>query len=51
MLDGRYNVAEKDVFERAPSILRHRVVLNFEGQAENISTDAIVADVLQQEKS
>ena len=51
MLDGRYNVAEKDVIERAPSILRHRVVLNFEGQAENISADAIIADVLAQEKS
>ncbi len=50
MLDGRYNVAEKDVFERAPSVLRHRIVLNFEGQAENVSTDALVGDVLNQEK-
>ncbi len=50
MLDGRYNVAEKDVIERATSILRHRIVLNFEGQAENVSTDSLVADVLSQEQ-
>ena len=50
MLDGRYNVAEKDVFERAGAILRHRIVLNFEGQAENVSTDSLVADVLSLER-
>lgn len=49
-LDGRYNVAAKDVKQAAPSILRHRIVLNFEGQAENVSTDDLVADVLRGEK-
>lgn len=49
-LDGRYNVAVKDVMNSAPSILRHRVVLNFEGQAENISTDDLVLAVLKDEK-
>lgn len=49
-LDGRYNVAAKDVKQAAPSILRHRIVLNFEGQAENVSTDELVADVLRGEK-
>lgn len=49
-LDGRYNVAAKDVKQAAPSILRHRIVLNFEGQAENVSTDELVADVLCCEK-
>lgn len=47
MLDGRYNVAKKDLLDVAPAILRHRIVLNFEGQAENVSSDAIVQDVLQ----
>ena len=50
ILDGRYNVAVKDVASVAPSILRHRVVLNFEGRAENISTDKLIADVLRCEK-
>jgi len=50
VLDGRYNVAAKDVKQAAPSILRHRIVLNFEGQAENVSTDDLVADVLRGEK-
>lgn len=49
-LDGRYNVAAKDVKQAAPSVLRHRIVLNFEGQAENVSTDDLVADVLRGEK-
>lgn len=49
-LDGRYNVAAKDVKQAAPSILRHRIVLNFEGQAENVSTDDLVTDVLRGEK-
>ncbi len=49
-LDGRYNVAAKDVASVAPSILRHRLVLNFEGRAENVSTDDLVADVLRNEK-
>ncbi|MBR2005643.1 MAG: MoxR family ATPase [Thermoguttaceae bacterium] len=49
-LDGRYNVAAKNVKQAAPSILRHRIVLNFEGQAENVSTDDLVADVLRGEK-
>lgn len=50
VLDGRYNVAAKDVANVAPSILRHRIVLNFEGRAENVSTDELVADVLSGEK-
>lgn len=49
-LDGRYNLAAKDVKQAAPSILRRRIVLNFEGQAENVSTDELVADVLRGEK-
>ncbi len=50
ILDGRYNVAAKDVALVATSILRHRVVLNFEGRAENVSTDELIADVLRGEK-
>ncbi len=48
LLDGRFNVSFADVQKAAVPALRHRILLNFEGEAENLSTDAIVADLLQQ---
>ena len=47
MLDSRYHVARDDIRAVALACLRHRVLLNFEGQAEAISTDVIVDDVLE----
>ena len=47
VLDGRYHVAKEDIREMAPATLRHRVMLNFEGQAEGIEVDSIVDDLLQ----
>jgi len=46
LLDGRYNVSFDDVRKVAAAALRHRVLLNFEGAAEGIQTDVLVADVL-----
>ena len=46
LLSGRYNVAFDDIRAVAPAALRHRLLLNFEGLAEGISTDAIIADLL-----
>jgi MoxR-like ATPase len=46
LLDGRYNVAFDDVKAVAPAALRHRLLLNFEGQAEGITTDAVIAQLL-----
>jgi MoxR-like ATPase len=46
LLDGRYNVAFEDVQAVAPASLRHRLLLNFEGQAEGISTDNVIAELL-----
>jgi len=46
LLDGRYNVAYDDLISVAPAALRHRLILNFEGEAEGIGADAIVRDVL-----
>jgi len=46
LLDGRYNVAFEDIHAVAASALRHRLILNFEGQAEGIRTDQIVADLV-----
>lgn len=47
LLEGRFNVALDDVNAVAASALRHRLLLNFEGMAEGISTDHIIADLLQ----
>ncbi|MCW1970344.1 MAG: AAA family ATPase, partial [Anaerolineae bacterium] len=46
LLNGRFNVALDDVRAIAPAALRHRILLNYEGQGEGISTDKIVRDVL-----
>jgi len=47
LLEGRFNVAFEDVEAVAHSALRHRILLNFEGQAEGIDTDDIVSDLLK----
>jgi len=47
LLEGRFNVSFEDVQAVAPAALRHRILLNFEGLAEGISTDDVVADLLK----
>ncbi len=46
LLEGRFNVAFEDVEAVAPSALRHRLLLNFEGLAEGINPDTIIADLV-----
>jgi MoxR-like ATPase len=46
LLRGEYNAAFEDVRAVAPAALRHRLLLNFEGQAEGISPDQVIADLL-----
>jgi len=46
LLDGRWNVSFDDLRRAAPPALRHRVLLNFEAEAEGITADALVADIL-----
>jgi MoxR-like ATPase len=50
LLDGRFNVAEEDLRAAALPALRHRVLLNFEGEAEDVSTDLILEEVLDAAK-
>lgn len=47
LLDGRYNIAFDDIKRVAKQALRHRIILNFEGEAERVSPDAIIEDILQ----
>jgi MoxR-like ATPase len=46
LIDGRYNVAVDDIREVALPALRHRVIRNFEAEAEGITPDAIIRSVL-----
>ena len=46
LLDERYNVAFEDVQSVALPALRHRIILNFEGEGEGIQTDDIIKNIL-----
>ena len=46
LLDGRFNVSVEDVRAAALPALRHRIILNFEGEAEGITTEAVVRAIL-----
>lgn len=45
--DGRFNVSYEDIRRVALPALRHRLLLNFEGDANNIETDEIISDILK----
>jgi len=46
LLDGRFNVSIEDIRAAALPSLRHRIILNFEGEAEGITTEAAVRTIL-----
>lgn len=46
LIESRFNVSFEDVAAVAPAALRHRLLLNFEGQAEGVSPDDVIADLL-----
>ena len=47
LLAGRYNVSFEDVHAVALAALRHRLLLNFDGLAEGISPDTVIAELLK----
>jgi MoxR-like ATPase len=47
LLDGRYNVAFADLKRAALPALRHRVILNFEAQAEGVTNDDVVRGIVE----
>ena len=51
LLNGRYNIAFEDVNQVAHHALRHRMILNFEGEAEGINTDEIIDAILEEVKA
>jgi MoxR-like ATPase len=46
LMDGRFNVSADDIRAAALAALRHRVILNFEGEAEGITSEAVVRSIL-----
>ena len=42
LLDGRFNVAFKDIEESLHAAMRHRMILNFEADADGVTSDAIL---------
>ena len=48
LLDERYNVSFDDIRGAVLPALRHRLILNFEGEAEGISSDEILEQVMEE---
>ena len=47
LLNGRYNVSAGDIAVVAKPALRHRLILNFEGEADGVDVDTILDEVLE----
>jgi MoxR-like ATPase len=48
LLSGRYNVSFEDVRRVFHPAMRHRVILNFEAQAESVEVDHVLDEILKQ---
>jgi len=47
LLKGRYAVVMDDLHAMAPPVLRHRILMNFRAEAENITSDDVAATLLK----
>jgi MoxR-like ATPase len=46
LMEGRYHVTGEDLKKLALPILRHRVLPNYYAESDNVTTDAILAQML-----
>jgi MoxR-like ATPase len=46
-MQGRFNVSFDDIEAVTTAALRHRLILNFEAEAEAITTDHIIGQILR----
>jgi MoxR-like ATPase len=46
LLEGRYNVSFEDIRRVFLPAMRHRIILNFEAQAESIDPDRVLVEIL-----
>jgi MoxR-like ATPase len=47
LIDGRLNVSFEDIRLAALPALRHRIILNFEAQAEGLSSDSVIRAIIE----
>ena len=47
LLDGRYHVSRQDISRAALPALRHRIILNFEGEAEGATSESVLEEILK----
>ncbi len=48
LIDQRFNVSFDDVQSVIHAAFRHRLILNFEAEAEGITTDMVIDDILKE---
>ncbi|MBN1620689.1 AAA family ATPase [candidate division WOR-3 bacterium] len=46
LIEGRGYVSDYDIKEIARDVLRHRIIITYEAEAENITTDQIISTIL-----
>jgi len=46
LTEGRYNVSVEDLQAMALPALRHRIILNFEGEAEGVDVEELIGQAL-----
>ncbi len=46
LTEGRYNISVEDLRALAAPALRHRIILNFEGEAEGVDVDTLIAQIV-----
>ena len=47
LLENRFHVSRADIRDVAPSALRHRMIMSFEGEAEGISPDTLIDSIIE----
>jgi MoxR-like ATPase len=47
LLDDRYHVSRADIDRAALAALRHRIIMNFEGEAEGKTSDEVITEILK----
>jgi MoxR-like ATPase len=47
LTEGRFNVSVEDLTALAAPALRHRIILNFEGEAEGVDVDTLVGQIVE----
>ncbi|PCI72357.1 MAG: AAA family ATPase [Gammaproteobacteria bacterium] len=50
LLEHRYSVTLADIAKVAPAVLRHRILLNFQAEADKVTSDDVIKDVLESVK-